>query len=286
MGKVIGSRYFPSVAVFGIILMMLIFSRQDHRAETVVVPKDDSPREAAPAVKHLYPDPIRAAIYSRPRRDAQAAEQCKPGTAILPTGAWCLASRNPKRYFAPGHELSEQHIAVPEGVAQRLMGLFKDSDVVDLGAGLGQFGHYFETKNRGGRYMAFDGALNVETFTGGLVFHADLTEPLYFPADWVLSLEVGEHIPKQYEQAYVSNLVQNAKVGLVLSWAVPRQGGHGHVNERPNDAVISQMSTLGFEYMSEESMELRKAAPGTHYWLRNTMMAFKRVRDMPENVWP
>ncbi|KAK7004434.1 hypothetical protein BgiMline_005954, partial [Biomphalaria glabrata] len=51
----------------------------------------------------------------------------------------------------------------------------------------------------------------------------DLTSPQYdVPIfDWVLSIEVGEHIPPQYEDTYLDNLARHAREGLILSWASP-----------------------------------------------------------------
>ena len=51
------------------------------------------------------------------------------------------------------------------------------------------------------RYMGFDGAANVESFTLGSIRYLNLAEPVeWMPhevSDWVMSLEVGEHIPKE-----------------------------------------------------------------------------------------
>ncbi len=37
--------------------------------------------------------------------------------------------------------------------------------------------------------------------------------------DWIISLEVAEHIPAQFESIYIDNLVKHAKEGIILSWA-------------------------------------------------------------------
>ena len=51
----------------------------------------------------------------------------------------------------------------------------------------------------------------------------DLTLPQYgLPLyDWVMSLEVAEHIPQDYEAIFIDNIVRHAREGVVLSWAVP-----------------------------------------------------------------
>ena len=54
----------------------------------------------------------------------------------------------------------------------------------------------------------------------------DLTLPQYWLPryDWVLSLEVLEHIPSDFETTVLDNIDRAAGHGVVLSWAVPGQG--------------------------------------------------------------
>jgi hypothetical protein len=66
-------------------------------------------------------------------------------------------------------------------------------------------------------------------------FHAqDLTQPfdLNLRFDLVTSLEVAEHIPEQFADVFVDNLVKHGDV-VLFSAAVPGQGGEFHVNEQP-----------------------------------------------------
>ncbi len=65
--------------------------------------------------------------------------------------------------------------------------------------------------------------------------------PLY---DWVFSIEVAEHIPKTYEQIYIDNLVRH---GIILSWAVPKQEGHGHVNNQDFAYIEEQLINRAFK---------------------------------------
>ena len=76
-------------------------------------------------------------------------------------------------------------------------------------------------------YDAYDGSPNVEKATKGEVKFLDLTIPHFgFPVyDWIINLEVAEHIPVQYEQVYLSNMFRHAKRGIVVSWSVFNQGG-------------------------------------------------------------
>lgn len=57
------------------------------------------------------------------------------------------------------------------------------------------------------RYNGYDGAGNAEEVSGGFLRFVDFTLPLCLPrTDWVMSLEVGEHVPQEHEASYVRNL--------------------------------------------------------------------------------
>jgi hypothetical protein len=108
------------------------------------------------------------------------------------------------------------------------------------------------------------------------VFTMDLSEPQYMPTpyDFVLCLEVGEHIPEAREQTFLDNINLFASQYLVLSWAVPGQGGRGHFNERPNTYIIGQMEKRGWKLSAKTTAKLRSYT--TYKWFRNSIMAFKR----------
>jgi len=69
-------------------------------------------------------------------------------------------------------------------------------------------------------YDAFDGAPYVELTTNNQVQYLDLSVPIYHlnKYDWILSLEVAEHIPAQFESIYIDSLVKHAKEGTILAW--------------------------------------------------------------------
>jgi hypothetical protein len=54
-----------------------------------------------------------------------------------------------------------------------------------------------------------------------------------------LNLQVLEHIPSQHEAVALSNLARAANEGMVLSWAVPGQAGHYHVNLQSSESECS-----------------------------------------------
>ena len=104
----------------------------------------------------------------------------------------------------------------------------------------------------------------------------DLTEELEAeePFDMVMSLEVGEHIPKQWESFFFDNLTRNANHYILLSWAVEAQPGDGHVNCHSNEYVVSQMKNRGYTLNCPVSRYLRKSA--SLWWFKNTLMLFER----------
>ena len=94
------------------------------------------------------------------------------------------------------------------------------------------------------------------------------------PKDWVLALEVGEHIPKQYETRFLQNMDALNTQGVVMSWAHIGQGGAGHVNEQDHHYVISRMESLGYRLDRASSDMLRASAKLP--WFQNNVFVFVR----------
>lgn len=92
--------------------------------------------------------------------------------------------------------------------------------------------------------------------------------------EWILSLEVGEHIPKKYEPVFINNIHRNNIDGVVLSWAVKGQGGNGHYNEQDNDYIKSIFKELGYSNDIDSENELRKNS--SRKWFKNTIMVFRK----------
>jgi cyclopropane fatty-acyl-phospholipid synthase-like methyltransferase len=149
---------------------------------------------------------------------------------------------------------------------------------LDIGCGIGQYGHFFSLQNPGKvQWTGYDGALNVEDFTRGFVQQMDFSQKQDIdgsPFDWVMSLEIGEHVPAQFEDILLGNIDSHNKCGAIVSWAVPGQGGHSHVNERMNQYIIDKFTRLGYEFDSKASQTARGLA--IYPWFRNTFMIFHK----------
>jgi len=145
--------------------------------------------------------------------------------------------------------------------------------VLDLGCGAG--GYVSLLREAGVNAVGVDG--NPEAvYTNPYCGVQDLAEPFSMGLfDWVLSLEVGEHIPAEFQDVFLDNVAAHCRSGCVLSWAVPGQGGRGHHNCRPNEWVEAEMIRRGFVLDEKAKTNLRSAS--TFGYFKNTVMAF--VKD-------
>ncbi len=121
------------------------------------------------------------------------------------------------------------------------------SSIVDLGAGNGRIAQALI--ERGYNVDAFDGAEDIEKATDGFVKYADLTKDngnLNGAYDWALFLEVGEHVPVEYEQGLFDEVSQMSIQGLIVSWATPNLVWPGHVNNRLLVYVAGEFARRGW----------------------------------------
>ena len=144
--------------------------------------------------------------------------------------------------------------------------------VVDFGCGNGK---YVEQMSEFLECKGFDGNPNTSILTNGLGIEMDLSKPVRVKqADWVLSLEVGNHIPEDFEGTFLENIYKTAKKGVIISWAIPRQKGPGQLNKQPNSYIISKFTDNGFTYDSEITERLRKSSE--FFWLKKSLMVFRK----------
>lgn len=141
-----------------------------------------------------------------------------------------------------------------------------------------QYSGYYRRafKNETAEYDGFDGNPFVEYISQGTVKFFDLTIPMHFPNkyDVTVSLEVIEHIPKQFESIVVRNLAESTKDILIISWAKLGQGGLAHVNCQPREHVLQTFDNLGFSMDKNASESLRKSA--TYQWHSDNILLFRK----------
>jgi hypothetical protein len=227
----------------------------------------------------------------------------------LQRGGWCLGQMVQSRLFGDertvwlprgeSYRMPAAHVEADELILSalaRLTGLSKDHkrpsplSILDLGAGVGQYGHALQSRfPQRARWLGYDGAGDVEEYTRGFVRFADLTLPLALPrADWVVALEVGEHVPRAHELMLVRNLHAHACRGIILSWAC--YGGHQHVNRRPNEHVIENFARLGYWLDAPATREMRQPAHRARLesnrshrvygWFGRSLLVFRRYQRL------
>lgn len=184
--------------------------------------------------------------------------------------------------------IATRHVAFDHGFGNALAQYIEEGSVLDLGAGVGQLGIFLKKSgfNRI-KWYGFDGGNNIEQMRGihapvmgdythviPVVCWIDASKPIDMdPKDWLVSIEVGEHIDKEFEYTFIDNLAKLSKKGVILSWAIEGQAGHQHVNCQNNDHVIHQMSSRGMVYDEEQSLLFRKSVSEV-VWLSETVMVF------------
>ena len=182
-----------------------------------------------------------------------------------------------------GLEAGEQH-AYDETLSQALLTFFKNEKIeslVDLGCGMGNYVQHFKKNNLNA--SGFDGNPHTPVLTNNTCDVLDLSKPTKFntPFTWVMSLEVGEHLPKIFEDIFINNLHNNNEIGIVLSWALKGQGGHGHVNEQNNDYIKSKICNLGYINDTESEELLRKQSSFSYF--KKSIMVFRKIYLYPQD---
>ncbi len=163
-------------------------------------------------------------------------------------------------------------------LADALVDFFKNEKaktIVDFGCGKGDYVKHL----LGADFICegYDGNPLTEKMSDGVAKILDLSIrfDLKKQYDWVMSLEVGEHIPREFEKTLIDNIMRHAKNGIVLSWAVVGQGGKGHVNTRNNPYIKKIFAKHGWVNDVEAERSLR--ANSKLRWFKNTIMVFRRA---------
>ncbi|CAJ1933007.1 unnamed protein product [Cylindrotheca closterium] len=242
----------------------------------------DSVKESAVA-SDLYVLDNQRKKLEHARRRAKTLCEVNEGVVGL-TGGWCLKPQNNGKSieFPNGvaYELAQFHTKPSTRIVKELVNLFLAENVTtvnDFGAGIAQYKAAITRALPLIHYDAYDGAGNGEEYTKGMMSFVDLTLALDLPvAEWMISLEVGEHIPSKYEGMFIRNLHRHNKKGVVLSWAVLGQGGHSHVNNHSNEYVIQLFEGLGYTYDDGLTKKLRLPTQNRQ-WFTNSVFVFRRT---------
>lgn len=162
---------------------------------------------------------------------------------------------------------------------------FPDKDdvtVFDFGCGKGYY--LAQLEQAGFSVQGIEGTELNNFLTKKPVYIHDLSQPVklslssgQFRQGNVISLEVGEHIPKEGEHNFLDTITNHCSRKLVMSWALPGQPGLGHVNCQPQDYIIKQIMDRGFKYLMKETIEARLVIEQHCDWFQRTLLVFERA---------
>lgn len=128
---------------------------------------------------------------------------------------------------------------------------------LDLGSGLGYSSKWF--KDNDIEVIAVDGFIfNVNNAVYPTILF-DLTKTsITTKVDLVHCHEVVEHI----EEKYINNLLDSLCCGkyILMTNALPGQGGWHHVNEQPTEYWTKHLEARGYEYLTEDSKRVKELA--------------------------
>lgn len=153
---------------------------------------------------------------------------------------------------------------------------YKGGLIFDFGAGDGFYSGYLQDLG----YLAVPVEGNIDTVIyAECAMQRDLSQPFELgDYNHSICLEVGEHIPAEFEKVFIDNIANNTKYKLVLSWAVPEQEGYFHVNCKPNEWVIAEFEKRGFKFLPAETESARSVIEERRKYFRDTLMVFENAR--------
>jgi SAM-dependent methyltransferase len=175
-----------------------------------------------------------------------------------------------------GQKFDQEHVYDAK-LSDALVSIAKKKQITksyDFGCGPGNYVRNF--RKNGIEAFGYDG--NPVTSKLEWCSVQDLTSDFQLePVDFLLCLEVCEHVPKEYEEALMKTINRHVNPGgmLILSWAVVGQGGLGHVNCQNNDYVIQKFTEMGYTHNVDYSQFLRNSVSNA-YWFKNTTLVFNK----------
>lgn len=179
-------------------------------------------------------------------------------------------------------ETAHHHHVHSEKLSEWICGFIGDdiSHVTDFGCGLGQYLKDIDDNVFAVSCMGVEGNKPKEAVFKNIIerdLTTDLTSEFQFSCDLAISLEVGEHIPKEHMATYLDNITHFPEAYLITSWAVRGQDGFGHVNCLDNNEILPEFEKRGFVLMEKETEEARSVIEDKAHWFRNTLFVLKRI---------
>ena len=159
----------------------------------------------------------------------------------------------------------------------------KDETIVDIGAGLGIY--VKALLKRGYNITGIDGTKHIQAITNGLIRRYDLVtrRPVrnkpYVRADVGLFLEVGEHIPRRYEDKMLNTVCNMPRHKMIVTWASPHQPGRGHVNCRTEVYIAQRFAVRGWYVNDDITTKMQDMCSIPHRKMLKRRLMFLEKRE-------
>jgi hypothetical protein len=148
--------------------------------------------------------------------------------------------------------------------------------VIDFGCGKGSYLRDLSKTHK--KLVGVEGTKGIEQIADYSPIRClDLSKPIQMrERGTILCLEVAEHLLPEQEAMLLDNIDRHCNGLLVLSWALPKQGGHGHNNERDAQYVISTLTDRGYTFDDKATGMLRDSA--SLWWFKKSIYVFNRKK--------
>jgi hypothetical protein len=179
-----------------------------------------------------------------------------------------------------------------EGLAIGIAHLLPNqSRLLDVGAGSGQYGAFFQDRLSRGlsapNWTGVDGARGVEAFTETYgppgartrfvnLCDASAADRVGGVHDWTMTLAVGEHVPSRCLGTLLNLLHVSNRYGVIVSWDNDgRNGGTCHVSPRSEHHIAMTFGFLGGYRVDRPATNALRAMSNIS-WIKRTVLVLRR----------
>ena len=228
-----------------------------------------------------------ASNESLPSSRTKNSTRREVGTKILEYSDVLKSNHNARRHsngYWSGTDVSQLHQNFTDSAfATQLPRFFENeknvNSIIDIGCGNGVYSQGLA--DSGFLVNCYDGNPDTQVISNGRCAVLDFSQKvnLLFKYDWVLSLKVGKHIPKQYEDNYIHNLDTLNTKGIVMSWGgyTKAVGGKDHFNDKPDTEIIDKFEKMG--YFHDLKAEAQLKGYTSTVTLKDRLLVFRKIKS-------
>jgi 2-polyprenyl-3-methyl-5-hydroxy-6-metoxy-1,4-benzoquinol methylase len=147
---------------------------------------------------------------------------------------------------------------LPKRTIDRVIEIYSPTSWLDVGCGTGAALKYINRLGLDGWGVEYSALAIKESGISQRIMRADLTQALHLKRRFgiVWCYEVAEHLPDNAADVLIDTLCRHSDI-IILSAAVPGQGGEGHINEQPKEYWIGKMAARGYMVDQKATSEIQ-----------------------------